>query len=158
MRFLLTVVSAAILLFIIYLVTGWIVDGYLGGNIVPNRAVPDSWAAPNTWSNWRDVFIVFMAAFWMLAGIATLILVVALIFLVGLLRKLLRENAAPAIDSLKLAIDSARGTVEFAGEQVVSPIIRVYSIFSGARSGLQAVTNLPNRIRGRKSAKKKGRK
>ena len=159
MRFVLTVVCAALLLFFIYLVTGWMVDGYFGGNIVPNRAVPNQWAAPNSWSTWRDILIVVMAMFWMLAGIATLVLVVALIFLVGMVRKLLRDNAAPAIDSLKLTIDNVRGTAEFAGESVISPIIRVYSIFSGVRSGLHAVTNLPNRIRGRKPAKKKkGRK
>jgi hypothetical protein len=135
------------------------VDGYFGGNMVPDRAVPDQWAAPNSWSTWRDILIVVMAMFWAFAGIATLALVVALILLVRVVRRLLRENAAPAIDSLKLTIDNVRGTAEFAGESVVSPIIRVYSIFSGVRSGLRAVTNLPSRIRGRKAAKKKkGRK
>lgn len=158
MRFVFTVVCAAVLLFLIYLVTGWMVDGYFGGNIVPDRAVPDQWAAPNSWSTWRDILIVFMAMFWMVAGVMTIALVIALIFLVRVVRKLLRENAAPAIDSLKLTIDNVRGSVEFASESVVSPIIRVYSIFSGVRHGLQSVTNLPNRIRGRKPAKKKGRK
>ena len=158
MRFVLTVVSAAILLFLIYLFAGWMVDGYFGGNIVPDRAVPDQWAAPNSWSTWRDILIVFMAMFWLFAGAATLVLVVALIFLVGAVRKLLRENAVPALDSLKLTIDNVRGTAEFAGESVVSPIIRVYSVFSGVRNGLHAVTNLPNRIRGRKPGKKKGRR
>ena len=159
MRFVLTVVSAAVLLFLIYVFTGWMVDGYFGGNIVPDRAVPDQWAAPNSWSTWRDILIVLMAMFWMVAGVMTIALVIALIFLVRVVRKLLRENAAPAIDSLKLTIDNVRGTAEFAGESIVSPIIRVYSIFSGVRSGLHAVTNLPNRVRGRAPAKKKkGRK
>ena len=58
MRFLGTVISAAILLFLLYLFVGWMVDGYFGGNMVPNDAVPGSWAAPDSWSEWRDIVIV----------------------------------------------------------------------------------------------------
>jgi hypothetical protein len=153
-RFITTVVSAALLLFIIYLIAGWIVDGYFGGNIVPNGAVPDSWAAPNSWSQWRDILIVFMAAFWMMAGLLTVVLIVVLILLALAARRVMRENVAPAVDSLKDSLDNIRGTTEFAGETVVSPIIRVYSVVRGVRSGVRAVGNLPSRIRGRKKGKK----
>lgn len=154
MRFITTVVSAALLLFIIYLIAGWIVDGYFGGNIVPNGAVPDSWAAPNSWSQWRDILIVFMAAFWMMAGLLTVVLIIVLILLALAARRVMRENVAPAVDSLKDSLDNIRGTTEFAGETVVSPIIRVYSVVRGVRSGVRAVGNLPSRIRGRKKGKK----
>ncbi len=154
MRFITTVVLAALLLFMIYLTVGWIVDGYLGGNIVPNRAVPDSWAAPNSWSQWRDIFIVFMALFWMMAGLLTVVLIVVLILLALAARRVVRENVGPAVDSLKDSLDNIRGTTEFAGETVVSPIIRVYSVVRGVRSGVRAVGNLPSRIRGRKKGKK----
>jgi hypothetical protein len=153
-RFITTVVSAALLLFIIYLIAGWIVDGYFGGNIVPNGAVPDSWAAPNSWSQWRDILIVFMAAFWMMAGLLTVVLIIVLILLALAARRVMRENVAPAVDSLKDSLDNIRGTTEFAGETVVSPIIRVYSVVRGVRSGVRAVGNLPSRIRGRKKGKK----
>jgi ABC-type Fe3+ transport system permease subunit len=153
-RFITTVVLAALLLFLIYLVAGWIVDGYFGGNIVPNRAVPDSWAAPNSWSQWRDIFIVFMALFWAFAGFLTVILIVVLILLALAARRVMRENVAPAVDSLKDSLDNIRGTTEFAGETVVSPIIRVYSVVRGVRSGVRAVGNLPARVRGRKKGKK----
>ncbi len=155
MRFLLTVVSAAILIFIIYLVVGTIVDGYFDGNIVPNAAVPDAWAAPDSWSEWRDIFVVLAAVAWVLAGLITVALMVALVMLVVALRRVVNENAAPAIDSLRSTLDNARGTSEFVGESVVSPIIRVYSIFSGVRNGLQAVTSLPKRVRSRKRRGKK---
>ncbi|MBI2767487.1 MAG: hypothetical protein HYX53_16450 [Chloroflexi bacterium] len=155
MRFVWTVISAAILLFLLYLLLGWFVDGYFGGNIVPDRAVPDAWAAPDSWSEWRDIVIVFMGLFWVLAGILAVALVLVLILLVVTVRRLLRENVAPAVDSLKESLDNVKGTTEFAGETVVSPIIRVYSVVSGVRSGIGAIGNLPNRIRGRKKRSKR---
>ena len=71
MRFIGTVLAAAILIVLTYLFVGWMVDGYFGGNIVPDRLVPDQWAAPNSWSEWRDILIVFTFIFWMIAGNVT---------------------------------------------------------------------------------------
>ena len=155
MRFVGTVIAAAILILLVYLLAGWIVDGYFDGNIVPDGAVPDSWAAPDAWSEWRDILIVFTAMFWMLAGIVMIVVLVAVLFVVLLLRRILRENAVPAIDSLKSSLDNIRGTTEFAGETVASPIIRTYAVVKGVRTGLGASTHLPDRIRGRR---KKARK
>lgn len=155
MRFLLTVLSAALLIFVIYLVTGWMVDGYFGGNIVPDGAVPDSWIAPDSWAEWRDITFVFMAGFWLLAGLMLFVLIIVLVFLAFTLRRLLRENVAPAVDSLRESLDSVRGTLEYTGETVVSPVIRVYSIVKGVRGGIAAVRNLPDFVHGRR---KKGRR
>lgn len=155
MRFLGTVISAAILIFLVYLFIGWMVDGYFDGNIVPDGAVPDAWAAPDSWSQWRDILIVFTFMFWMVAGVVMVAVLAALLFLVLLVRRVVRENAVPAIDSLKQSLDNVRGTTEFAGETVASPIIRTYAVVKGVRTGLGAITNLPERIRGRR---KKGRK
>ncbi len=155
MRFVVTVFSAAVLLFLVYLLVGAIVDGYLGGDIVLDSAVPEAWAGPDSWSEWRDIVIVFMGLFWVLAGILAVALIAVLIVVALTVRRVLRENAAPAIDSLKDTIDSVRGTTEFVGETAVSPIIRVYSVVKGVRSGMSAVTNLPGRVRGRKKGKKK---
>ncbi|MEJ5220544.1 MAG: hypothetical protein WHT63_00895 [Tepidiforma sp.] len=155
MRFIVTVVFAAILLFLVYLVVGAIADGYFGANIIPDRAVPDAWAAPDSWSEWRDIVIVLLGLFWVLAGILAVVFMAALIALVFAVRKVVRENAAPALDSLRQSLDNIRGTAEFAGETVASPIIRVYAVARGVRSGLAAVTSLPDRIRGRRHQKKK---
>jgi hypothetical protein len=149
-----TIVGAAALLFVLYLFVGFIVDGYLGGNIVPDGAVPDSWAAPDSWSEWRDIVIVLTGFFWMLAGLLAVALVGVLILLVITARRLLTENVAPAVDSLKETLDNVRGTTEFAGETVVSPIIRVYSVVRGVRSGISALGNLPGRVTGRKKGKR----
>ena len=155
MRSIGTVVLAALLLFVIYLVVGGILQGYFGVHCFPNGAVPDAWSAPNSWSEWRDILLVFTLFFFMFAGILVVIVMVALLFLVFLIRRILRENAAPAIDSLRSSLDNIRGTTEFAGETVVSPIIRTYAVVKGVRRGIGAVTNLPGRIRGRRKGKKK---
>ena len=154
MRFLMTVILAALLIIAAYLVVGAIVDGYLGGNIVPDRFVPDSWSEPKTWAQWRDVIIVLMGLFWMLAGLLAVILLAVLILVALTVRRVLKENAAPALDSLKETIDNLRGTTEFVGETAVSPIIRAYSVVKGVRTGVSAVTHLPDRIRRRKKGKK----
>lgn len=150
MRFLGTVVSAAILLLLAYLTLAWIVDGYFGGNIAPSWLEPDSWDAPDSWAEWRDIMIVFMGIFAVLALILLCALLAALVFLVFTIRRVVSRNVAPAVDSLKESLDNVKGTAEFAGETVVSPIIRVYSVARGVRSGLGAVGGLPDRIRGRK--------
>ncbi|MEP7216387.1 MAG: hypothetical protein ABI782_09040 [Anaerolineaceae bacterium] len=154
MRFLGTVVSAAILIVLVYLFVGWMVDGYFGGNIVPNRLVPDAWAAPNSWAQWRDILIVFTFVFWMIAGVVMIAVAVALFALVLVARRTMKENVVPAIDSLKTSLDNIRGTAEFAGETVASPIIRTYAVVKGVRTGLSAVTNLPAFIRKRKKRRK----
>lgn len=150
-----TVLLAALLLFFAYLVLGWFVDGYFDGNIVPDGAVPDSWSPPDTWADWRDVVIVLTGFFWMLAGIVLVAVLVALFFLVVMVRRLLRDNVAPAVDSLKASLDNVRGTTEFAGETVVSPLIRVYAVVRGVRTGVSALGNLPNAIRARGAGKNK---
>ena len=119
------------------------------------RLTPDSWAAPNSWSTWRDIVIVLSAGFWVIGGVLLVVLLIVAIFLLLQVRKLLEQNVAPAVDSLRDSLDNLRGTTEFAGETVASPLIRAYSIVRGVRGGLGAITNFPNRV---KSNKKKGRK
>ncbi|MCK9517419.1 MAG: hypothetical protein M0R74_00105 [Dehalococcoidia bacterium] len=155
MRFIWTVVSAAILLLLAYLFLAWMVDGYFGGNIAPSWLEPDSWDAPDSWSEWRDIVIVIGGIFAALAFLLLCVLIAALVFLVFTARRMLKENVAPAVDSLKDSLDNVRGTTEFAGETVVSPIIRVYSVVRGVRAGVGAVTNLPGRVRGRRGGRKR---
>jgi len=149
MRFVATVFSMLILAFLLWMGLAGILS-YWDVRAVPAGAVPDAWEGPNSWSEWRDIVIVFTAFFWALAGLLAVALVVALFFLATLARRILRDNAAPALDSLKASIDNVRGTTEFAGETVASPIIRAYAVVKGVRTGVSAVTNLPDRIKRRK--------
>lgn len=128
---------------------------YWDKDFIDGDFFPDAWTGPDSWAEWRDIAIVFSTFFWAIAGILTIVLVIVLIVVALLTRRILKENAAPALDSLRQSVDNIRGTTEFAGETVVSPIIRVYSVFKGVRSGLGAVTNVGDRVRGRK---KKGKK
>jgi hypothetical protein len=150
MRFVGTVIAAAVLLVLLYLFVAFILQGYFGVTMVPENWIPDTWSAPDSLGQWRDIVIILLGIFWILSGILMVALLVALLFLVFLVRRILKQNAAPALDSLKDSLDNIRGTAEFAGESVVSPIIRVYSVISGVRSGIGAVSHLPGRIRGRK--------
>jgi hypothetical protein len=153
MRFVAIVVSAAILLGLAILAVNGIMS-YWNNDFISGDAFPDAWTGPDSWSEWRDIAIVLTAFFWFLAGILSVALVVALLLLVGVTRKVVKDNAAPALDSLRQSIDNVRGTTEFAGETVASPIIRAYAVVKGVRTGLSAVTNLPDRI----GRRKKGRK
>lgn len=150
MRFIGTVIAAAVALLLLYLFVAFILQGYAGVVMVPESWIPDGWSAPNSLGQWRDIVIILLGIFWILSGILMVALLLALLFLVFLMRRILKENAAPALDSLKDTLDNVRGTAEFAGESVVSPIIRVYSVVSGVRSGIGAITHLPGRVRGRK--------
>ncbi|MGE0599231.1 MAG: hypothetical protein AB7N24_05565 [Dehalococcoidia bacterium] len=153
MRFVLVVISAAIVLGLGILAVNGILS-YWNNDFISGGAFPDAWTGPDSWSEWRDIVIVFTAFFWLLAGVLSVALIIALLILVALIRKVMKENAAPAIDSLRASLDNIKGTTEFAGETVASPIIRVYSVVKGVRTGVSAVTDLPGFIKKRRKGKK----
>ncbi len=154
-----TTIGVAILLLIGYVIVTAIANGYFGASVpFPEGAVPDAWAAPNSWSEWRDIVIVLSFGFFVVAGILACGVMVAMLVLALMARKVLKEHAAPAIDSLKASLDNLAGTTEYVGETVVSPIVRTYAVFRGVRSGVGAITNLPGRIRGRKGRKGRRKK
>lgn len=141
---------AAFLLLLLYLFIAFLTDGYFDLNIFPNDLEPDAWAAPDSWAEWRDITIVGIGAVFLLAGLIFCALLVAILVLVVTIRRVVRDNLAPALDSLKGTLDNVRGTTEFVGETAVTPIVRVYSIVRGIRTGLGAVTGVGDRIRRRK--------
>jgi hypothetical protein len=150
MKFIGTIVAAAILIVLVYLFVAFLVDGYFGGNIYPDDWARDTWAAPDSWSEWRDITLVALGAAFLLTAIVWLAVAVATLVLVITLRRVIRNNAAPALDSLKETLDNVKGTAEFVGETTVAPIVRVYSIFRGVRSGIGAVSGIGGRVRRRR--------
>ena len=147
-RFFLTVVLAALLIVAVYLVVAVLVDGYFGGNVFPNEAEPDTWSAPDSWSEWRDIAVVGFGALAAVAGVLLCILLAVLIGTALSVRRVVNEKAAPLLDSTRELVDEVKGTAEFVGESAVSPIIRVYSVVSGVRKGLDALGSLGGRFRG----------
>jgi hypothetical protein len=91
----------------------------------------------NTPQDWRDVFIMSF----MVAG--TLLFLVGILFtvIIGLLtaatlnraRGILRSNLQPALENVRETTESVRGTVAFISDYAVSPVVRAYSTYSGAR-------------------------
>lgn len=153
MRFVWIVLLAAIVLGLGILAVNGVLS-YWNNDFIDGDAFPNAWTGPDSWSEWRDIVFVFTAIFWLLAGVLSVALVIALIILVRVARTVVKENAAPALDSLRQTLDNVKGTTEFAGETVASPIIRVYSVFKGVRTGLSAVGGVGDRIRRRKRGKK----
>ena len=147
-RFVLTVLLAALLLGVLYLALSALVDGYLGGDIYPDGAVPDSWDAPDSWSEWQAIVVVAAGLLLAMAALAACAMLIALTGLALTARRLLRENVAATLDSARALVDEARGTAEFVGESAVGPIIRVHSILSGVRRGMGAVGAAGKRFRG----------
>ncbi len=149
LRFFLTVVLAALLIIVVYLVVSWFVDGYFGGNIFPDQAEPGAWSAPDSWSEWRDIATVALGALVALVGLFACILLVVLIRVAFSVKRAVDQNVVPLLDSARDLVDEVRGTAEFVGESAVSPIIRVYSIVSGVRRGLDSLGSLGGRFGGK---------
>lgn len=148
LRFFLTVVLAALLIIAVYLVVSWFVDGYFGGNIFPDQAEPDAWSAPDSWSEWRDIATVGIGALVALIGVLACVLLVALIAVALSVRRAVDQKVVPLLDSTRDLVDEVRGTTEFVSESAVTPIIRVYSVVSGLRRGLDTLGSLGGRFRG----------
>ena len=153
MRLVGIVIAAAIVLGLAILGVNGILS-YFDTDFIPGGAFPDAWTGPATWSEWRDIVIVFTALFWLISGIVFIAAAIAIFLLAMVARKVMQENAVPALDSLRASLDNVKGTTEFAGETVASPIIRVYSVFKGVRTGLGAVSGVGGRIKSRKLGKK----
>lgn len=148
LRFFLTVVLAAVLIVVIYLVVAVLVDGYFGGNIFPNQAEPDTWSAPDSWSEWRDIAVVAFGILLAFVGLLACVLLAVLIGVALTVRRAVTKNVVPLLDSTRDLVDEVRGTAEFVGESAVTPIIRVYSVVSGIRKGLDSLGSLGGRFRG----------
>ncbi len=148
LRFSLTVVLAAVLIVVVYLVVAVLVDGYFGGNIFPNEAEPDTWSAPDSWSEWRDIAVVAFGILLAFVGLLACILLAVLIGVALAVRRVVKDKLVPLLDSTRDLVDEVRGTAEFVGESAVTPIIRVYSVVSGIRKGLDSLGSLGGRFRG----------
>ena len=109
MRFIGIVLLAAIVLGLAILGVNGILS-YWDTDFIPGEAFPDAWAGPDSWSEWRDIVIVFTALFWLLAGIVFVAVAIALFFLISVTRKVMKENAVPAIASRKCATRASRRT------------------------------------------------
>lgn len=108
----------------------------------------------------RDIFVIMLGFFMLVSTVLSIAVVFGLIYTMRQLEKLAGGNVLPKLDEAMLKLNevlestktlaanaqgtaaNAAGTSQFVSERVVSPIIRVSSLFTGVRA---AATSLARR-------------
>jgi hypothetical protein len=97
----------------------------------------------------RDIVVVvygiFGASFFFAALVITVATGMATMGLFAKLRSLIDESVAPALQAVKDAADTIRGTTEFVGRTAVSPVAKAYGTFAGIKKGLGVLSGLKDR-------------
>ena len=75
----------------------------------------------------RDVFIIVVALESLVIGVALIILIVQLASLINLLQNEVR----PILTATSETVNTLRGTVEFLGENMVEPVIKLNGYLAG---------------------------
>lgn len=108
----------------------------------------------------RDIFIIILGFFTLVSTVLMIAVLLGLLYTMNRLEKLAGGSVLPKLDEAMLKMNevlestktlassakdtasSAAGTTQFVSERVVSPIIRVSSLFTGVRA---AATSLARR-------------
>ena len=108
----------------------------------------------------RDIFVIVLGFFMLVTTVLTIAVLLGLLFTMSRIEKLARGNLLPKLEEAMLKMNdvlestkalatsaketagNAVGTTQFVSERVVSPIIRISSLFSGVRA---AATSLARR-------------
>jgi len=81
----------------------------------------------------RDIFIIIVAFESLVIGVALIVLVVQLASLINLLQNEVR----PILNATSETVNTLRGTVEFLGENVVEPVVKLNGYLAGLRRMLE---------------------
>ena len=81
----------------------------------------------------RDVFIIVVALESLVIGIALIVLIVQLASLINLLQNEVR----PILHATSETVNTLRGTVEFLGEEVVEPVMKLSGYLAGLKRMLE---------------------
>lgn len=81
----------------------------------------------------RDVFIIVVALESLVIGVALIVLIVQLASLINLLQNEVR----PILNATSETVHTLRGTVEFLGENVVEPVVKLNGYLAGLRRMLE---------------------
>ncbi len=100
----------------------------------------------DTPEEWRDFFLMFftVAGFFAFLAIFMFTVVTGWLSVTTLLRvrRVLSENLAPTLDSVRETSESVRGTVGFISDHAVKPVIKVYGTAAGARRFVAVMTRI----------------
>jgi len=75
----------------------------------------------------RDVFIIVVALESLIIGVAMIVLIVQLASLINLLQNEVR----PILNATNETVNTLRGTVEFLGEEVIEPVMKLSGYLAG---------------------------
>src|SRR6266540_1922357 len=75
----------------------------------------------------RDVFIIVVALESLVIGVALIVLIVQLASLINLLQNEVR----PILNATNETVNTLRGTVEFLGEEVIEPVMKLSGYLAG---------------------------
>ncbi len=81
----------------------------------------------------RDVFIIVVALESLVIGIALIVLIVQLASLINLLQNEVR----PILNATSETVNTLRGTVEFLGEEVIEPVMKLSGYLAGLKRMLE---------------------
>lgn len=81
----------------------------------------------------RDVFIIVVALESLVIGVALIVLVIQLASLINLIQNEVR----PILNATNETVNTLRGTVEFLGENVVEPVVKLNGYLAGLRRMLE---------------------
>jgi hypothetical protein len=81
----------------------------------------------------RDVFIIVVALESLVIGIALIVLIVQLATLINLLQNEVR----PILHATSETVNTLRGTVEFLGEEVIEPVMKLSGYLAGLKRMLE---------------------
>ncbi|MDQ3855709.1 MAG: hypothetical protein M3281_04855 [Chloroflexota bacterium] len=93
-----------------------------------------------TLAEWRDIAVIVLCLFMLLAAIMLLGVAVATLMLVQFVRSKLPE----LMDKATSTADRVQGTTGFVSERVVSPFIKVSAAAAGARAAVQTIVRRNN--------------
>lgn len=97
----------------------------------------------------RDLVVIVWGSMFVLTLfviiIATLVLLFAVKGLIGVIKETLQTDVKETLARARETAQNVKGATEFVTDSTVAPIIRIYSIFSGARQFIATLTG-----RGRK--------
>lgn len=97
----------------------------------------------------RDVIIIAAGALTILVLLAifviTIVVGLAARTLLRTVQTLLKGEVTPLLDSARQTLDNVRGTTAFIGQTAVSPIIRVYGLYAGAKRMVGVLGGLAGR-------------
>lgn len=101
----------------------------------------------------RDVTIIAFAAsgtvLFLIGIILALVVGVLTVNTISRINRVVKENVQPALEGVRDSVENVRGTVTFISDHAVTPVVRVYGAFAGARRFMGIFMRMARRRRAR---------